>query len=103
MRVNFDEEDISFISQKIIEAIRPLLDKSELSGDDVIYDVKGISEYLKVDTSWIYKATSLKEIPHIKLGKYTRFKKSVIDEWLKSQTIRPVAPIVGLKRFKNNS
>ncbi len=48
--------------------------------DDPILDKKGLSEYLKVDVSWVDK--NLYTLPHFKVGKYVRFKQSHIDKWI---------------------
>ena len=53
---------------------------------DVIMTTRELAEYLQVDVSWVYKRVSWGEIPYFKHGKYTRFKKSVIDAWLESHT-----------------
>ena len=55
--------------------------------DDEIFDVKGLSEYLKASKQWIYERTSLKEIPHIKLDGQLRFRKKDIDRWMNSHNI----------------
>ena len=61
--------------------------------EDNIFDVKQLACYLKVDESWIYKQVSLKAIPFFKCGKYTRFKKSEIDRWVESETVKPIPPL----------
>jgi excisionase family DNA binding protein len=48
----------------------------------VLMDVQDVAEYLGVKVSWVYDKTRRKEIPHAKVGKYLRFRKSAIDEWL---------------------
>ncbi len=68
------------------EAIREEL-KSYLSGkgqdEDLVLDVAGLCDYLKVTPKWVYEQTHLKAIPQIKLsGKTLRFKKKDIDRWI---------------------
>ncbi|NIS15702.1 MAG: helix-turn-helix domain-containing protein [Aliifodinibius sp.] len=41
-----------------------------------------IAEYLGVKESTIYKWTHEEYIPHIKLGKFLRFKTRDIDKWI---------------------
>ena len=41
-----------------------------------------LSQVLKVEPHWIYSKTRTKGIPYIKLGKYLRFRKAEIQEWL---------------------
>jgi len=91
MQVSLDQNDIENIVQTILERIKPLLsDRGKQTEDEPLFDVKGLADYLGVDKSWVYKKVSLKEIPHIKLGKYPRFKKSQIDKWLDGQVVRPI-------------
>ncbi|MGB9693471.1 MAG: helix-turn-helix domain-containing protein [Fervidobacterium sp.] len=93
MRIELEQKDIEAIAQKTFELIKPFLSTKAHSDSEVIFDVKGLSEYLKVEPSWVYKKVSLKEIPHFKSGKYVRFKKSAIDRWIESQTRRPIPPL----------
>jgi excisionase family DNA binding protein len=48
------------------------------------YDIDGISEYLSISKSNIYKKVALKEIPHHKVGKRTLFDIDEINLWVKS-------------------
>ena len=41
-----------------------------------------ISEYLKVKPSTLYAMVAEKRIPHFKIGRLVRFKKSEIDLWM---------------------
>ena len=75
----------------VAETLKPLLKNTKKSGDsDIVFDVKELAGYLKVDKSWVYNQVHLKTIPYFKCGKYTRFKKSSIDKWIDSETIRAV-------------
>jgi excisionase family DNA binding protein len=88
MKTELEAEDIQAIVKEVIRQVKPLLknDKTE----DVIFDVSGLAEYLKVNDSWIYTQVSLKAIPYFKSGKYLRFKQSAIDKWIDSQTVRTI-------------
>jgi excisionase family DNA binding protein len=48
------------------------------------YDIDGISEYLSISKSNIYKKVALKEIPHHKIGARTLFDIDEINMWVKS-------------------
>lgn len=52
-----------------------------------LMNVEELSNYLNVNISWIYERTSKKKLPFIKVGKYVRFNKDQIDQWLESQTV----------------
>lgn len=99
MKTELESKDIEAIAQRVVEVMRPVLsNNSKQKDEDVIFDVKGLSEYLKVDTSWVYKRVSLKSIPHFKVGKYTRFRKKDIDKWIESQKIPSLTHLKLLKK-----
>lgn len=100
MKTTLEQEDIRAIANTVVEMIKPLLKSSTKYGkDETIFDVEGLSQYLKVGRSWIYQQTSLKNIPYFKVGKYPRFKKSEIDTWINKKSIMPIPP---LKIAKNS-
>ena len=81
-------ELVEEIADKVIERLKPLLSDSKKSKtEDIIFDVRGLTEYLRVSKQWIYERTYLKEIPHIKKQGLLRFRKSDIDKWLDSDKI----------------
>jgi excisionase family DNA binding protein len=41
--------------------------------------------WLRVPRSWIYERTRTAQIPHVKLGKYLRFSRRALAEWLGAQ------------------
>jgi len=52
-----------------------------MENNNDIFTVEELSKYLKLPKSTIYMFTSKNRIPHFKLGKQVRFKKSKIDKW----------------------
>jgi len=95
MRTELEEKDIELIAQKVAELLKSLLPGRR--EEDCILDIDGLSKYLQVHPSWVYKMVASKKIPYIKAGKYVRFKKSAIDKWLDTQAIRPI-PLEGKRR-----
>jgi excisionase family DNA binding protein len=57
---------------------------------DGVYDhdlatVEEIAAFLRVPTSWVYERTrrrGIERIPHFKLGKYLRFARREVLEWV---------------------
>ena len=49
------------------------------------WNVKGVSEYLAFKASRVYALVEEKKIPHYRIGRQIRFKKSDIDEWMEKQ------------------
>ena len=64
------------------DMIKPLLLSNGYKEDNTIFDVQELAQYLKVKKQWIYDKIHKNEIPYYKVGKYPRFRKSIIDEWL---------------------
>jgi excisionase family DNA binding protein len=48
-------------------------------------NVKWVSEYLVFKASTVYSLVEEKKIPHYRIGRQIRFKKSEIDEWMAGQ------------------
>lgn len=82
MKIDLETSDIERIVEKMVERLKPLLNNSHGSDDDKLMDVNGLSDYLKVTKQWIYDKTHMGIIPYYKVGKYPRYRKSKIDEWL---------------------
>jgi excisionase family DNA binding protein len=94
MKIQLEKEDIEAIAKEVTESLKPLLDRSgNGQGEDTIFNVEGLANYLKVDEGWIYDKVSSKAIPYFKAGKYVRFKKSAIDKWIERNTVKPTSPL----------
>ena len=90
-------ELVKEIALQVVEMLKPLLSGNGKAEPDTIFTPETLAAYLQVDTSWVYKQVSYKAIPFFKTGKYTRFKKAVIDKWIETQTVRPIPPLKLLK------
>ncbi len=49
---------------------------------DQLLTLEEVAAMLKVPRSWIYERTRRKLIPHVKLGKYLRFPRAALSEWI---------------------
>jgi len=47
-------------------------------------DIQGLSKYLEIKESTLYSLAAERKIPHFKIGRLVRFKKSDIDLWMDS-------------------
>jgi excisionase family DNA binding protein len=92
MKTTLDSEDVELIARRVADLIKSMLNQTKPDGDPV-FDVDGLAKYLCVGKQWVYQKLHTREIPHFKMGKYPRFRKSRIDEWL-DQT----EPLNGKKR-----
>jgi excisionase family DNA binding protein len=92
MKIEIEPKDMESFAHKLIDLLKPLMssfqrqesERTEGTGQNqrVLMDVQGVAKYLGVKVSWVYDKTRKKEIPHAKVGKYLRFRKSAIDDWL---------------------
>ena len=46
---------------------------------------KEVAQYLRVDQYTIYRLVSQKKIPAFKIGNQWRFKRSILERWLKTK------------------
>jgi excisionase family DNA binding protein len=91
MQSTLEKEDLTAIAKELVKELRPILKTSEQnSGNDTIFNMKELSEYLNVPESWVYRQTCDHNIPYYKLGRYNRFKKTEIDKWLEEKSVNPI-------------
>ncbi len=58
---------------------------------DEFMTTKEVARYLRVDQYTIYRLVSQKKIPAFKIGNQWRFKRSVLERWLKTKMNIPVS------------
>lgn len=80
-------ELVKEIAKEVIELLKPMLSGNGKPENDVILDVPGLAEYLKVSHKWIYERVQFKEIPYQKIKGLLRFRKKDIDRWLNSYNV----------------
>jgi excisionase family DNA binding protein len=51
-----------------------------------VMDIRGASEYLGVSRQTLYKYVSEEKIPAFKLGNRWKFKKTLLDRWMETQS-----------------
>jgi excisionase family DNA binding protein len=91
--INIDIEQLKAeIALEVVKALRPFLKKDMLE-NYTLYTVQTLSDQLEVSPQWVYERVHLKEIPFIKIGKFPRFRKSDIDQWLDSQKVPVIQPL----------
>jgi len=52
---------------------------------DTFMTTKEVARYLRVDQYTIYRLVTQKKIPAFKIGNQWRFKRSILERWLKSK------------------
>ena len=76
------EELVEAIARQVVTFLRPVLARSKTSDKESLLDVKGLAQYLGVKPQWVYERVAQREVPFLKVGKFPRFRKSEIDQWL---------------------
>ncbi len=103
MKIELEKEDIRTIAREVVEMIKPLLKRIEKgNGNERILDVPGLADYIGVDESWVYKQVSNNSLPYFKAGRYVRFRKNQIDDWMDSQSVKPYSNLSAVKGLKSN-
>ena len=54
-------------------------------GENKLLDSQQVAAILNVPISWVYSAAERGELPSLKIGKYRRFHRDELDEWLDKQ------------------
>lgn len=70
------------------EGVRPLTRENSAATDDLadLLTLNEVVAWLRVPRSWVYERTRKGQIPHVKLGKYLRFSRQALAEWLGAQS-----------------
>jgi len=62
---------------------------------DSLLTAEEVAALLQVTCSWVYAETRQSRIPHLRLGRYVRYRRSALDEWMREverssgQAVRP--------------
>ena len=51
-------------------------------GIDPLLTAEEVAELLQVTKAWVYAETRAKRIPHVPLGRYVRYRRSAVLQWL---------------------
>lgn len=58
-----------------------------MPNDEPLLTVQQAAHLLSVRRRWIYDACAQREIPYIKVGRYTRFRRSELLAWLDARHV----------------
>ncbi len=67
---------ITDITAKERPALRPGSERDELM------TAEELAERLRMTRAWVYSETRLDRIPHLRLGRYVRYRRSTIEHWI---------------------
>lgn len=51
-------------------------------GIDPLLTAEEVAALLRVSKAWVYAETRRKRIPHVPLGRYVRYRRSAVIEWI---------------------
>ncbi|WP_414642372.1 helix-turn-helix domain-containing protein [Baekduia sp.] len=52
------------------------------SSDDPLLTADEVASLMRVTTAWVYAESRRNALPHVRLGRYVRFRRSAIERWL---------------------
>ena len=99
MKATLEQEDIEAIALKVAELLKPMLAGNGRHEEDIVFDKKALSSYLKLSESTINKLVSNKQISYFKIQQGqsggVRFYKRDIDKWIARHTIPEINCFTG--------
>jgi excisionase family DNA binding protein len=57
-----------------------------------LLDAEAVAQMVGMSKDWIYAEARADRIPHVKLGRYTRFRREAIEDWIRHQERGKIAP-----------
>lgn len=63
--------------------------ESESSAMKKLMTAQQVAELLEVDPSWVYQETRAGRLPHVRLGRYRRFRLGAIERWIEDHERGP--------------
>lgn len=61
-----------------------------IEADAVLLDAAGVAELLGVPTSWVYAEARAGRLPNVRVGRYRRFRRRAIEDWVGAHEQGPV-------------
>lgn len=59
-------------------------DDSTVKGRRLL-EAEDVARYMGMTTDWVYREVRAGRLPHIRLGRYVRFRRESIEAWLRSR------------------
>ena len=54
------------------------------AGGDRLLTAEEVADLLQVSKGWVYEQIRRDSMPHIRLGRYVRFRRSAVERWISS-------------------
>lgn len=63
-----------------------------VTDDDKLLTADEVADLIRVTRAWVYAETRRDAIPHLRLGRYVRYRRSAIEAWMRTIERGPAAP-----------
>jgi excisionase family DNA binding protein len=63
-----------------------------VSAETKLLDADAVARMIGMSRDWIYAEARADRIPHVKFGRYTRFRREAIEDWIREQERGKIAP-----------
>jgi excisionase family DNA binding protein len=67
------------------------------AGDGDLLTAAEVAAWLRVTPAWVYSETRRDRIPHVRLGRYVRYRREALEHWVERIEAAPT-PGVGTSR-----
>lgn len=55
-----------------------------MTDDDKLLTAGEVADLIRVTRAWVYAETRRNAIPHLRLGRYVRYRRSAIEAWMRA-------------------
>jgi excisionase family DNA binding protein len=69
-------------ARRSLGAVPPPVPGGPRPGIDPLLTADEVAALLQVTKAWVYAETRAKRIPHVPLGRYVRYRRSAVLQWL---------------------
>lgn len=59
------------------------------TADDKLLTADDVADLMRVTRAWVYAETRRNAIPHLRLGRYVRYRRTAIEAWMAQIERRP--------------
>jgi excisionase family DNA binding protein len=70
----------------------PPAEQPEQPGSSRLLTAAEVAERLRMTPGWVYAATRANRVPHVRLGRYVRFRAEAIERWVGELEERDTLP-----------
>ncbi len=92
---------IDRVNQAQQHLTEPSLEPPEqLSAADTLLTAEEVAALLQVTCAWVYAQTRRHRIPHLRLGRYVRYRREALDAWMRQVEMTSTSPVASRGRSR---